>query len=71
MAEEPVAPETVQYMRRALRLAATELAVAAIEVVAIDDNAKRFYERLGFLSLHDNPRHMYLSIKTAGKLGLT
>jgi ribosomal protein S18 acetylase RimI-like enzyme len=60
----------VDAIRRAKRLAATDLAVAAIEVIAIDEHAKSFYSRLGFVSLLDDPRHMYLSMKTADKLNL-
>ncbi len=47
-----------------------QVAVFAVEVDAIDDKAKAFYERYGFVSLLDEPRHMYLAMKTIESLGL-
>jgi hypothetical protein len=35
-----------------------------VEVVAIDDEAKRFYEKYDFLPLLDAERHLYLPMKT-------
>lgn len=45
--------------------AADEVGIHAVEVDAKDAKARSFYEKYGFLSLLDNPLHMFLSIKTA------
>lgn len=47
-----------------------ELGIHAIEVVAIDDAAKRFYLKYGFTELADDPHHLFLSMKTVRALGL-
>lgn len=38
--------------------------VFAVEVLAIDAEAKRFYQKYGFVSLLDNALHLYLPLKT-------
>jgi GNAT superfamily N-acetyltransferase len=48
---------------RALRFSES-IAAHAVEVDAIDDAAKRFYEHHGFIALRDDPRHLYLPIET-------
>ncbi len=48
-----------------------DVAVHAVEVDAIDDGAKAFYERYGFVALLDNPLHMYLPMKQIVGLGLS
>jgi len=48
-----------------------ELGIHAIEVVAIDDAAKGFYLKYGFTELADDPHHLFISMKTVRKLGLT
>jgi ribosomal protein S18 acetylase RimI-like enzyme len=40
------------------------MGVFAADVLAIDENACRFYLKYGFLPLEDNPQHFYLSIAT-------
>jgi GNAT superfamily N-acetyltransferase len=50
-------------LRRCLSLAG-QLGVHAVEVDAIDDQAKAFYERYGFVALQDNPLHLYLPMAT-------
>ncbi len=40
----------------------------AVEVDAIDEQAKRFYEKYGFTPLADNDRHLYLPIGTIEQL---
>jgi GNAT superfamily N-acetyltransferase len=50
-------------LRRCLALA-NQLGVHAVEVDAIDEQAKAFYEKYGFVALEDNPRHLYLPIAT-------
>ena len=54
-------------LARILR-AADSIGIHAVEVVAIDDTAKRFYLKYGFTQLLDDPHHLYLSIKTLKKL---
>lgn len=57
----------VKALRQAAGLA-DEIGVAAVEVDAVDDEARGFYLRYGFTSLIDDPRHLYLPIKTIKKL---
>lgn len=44
------------------------IAAWAVEVVAIDDAARAFYLRYGFLELQDDRRHLYLPMRTVEKL---
>lgn len=46
-----------------------EIAIQAIEVVASSEQARRFYQKYGFLSLLDDPQHLYLAVATLRKLG--
>ena len=46
------------------RSLAKQLGVHAVEVDAIDDQARTFYERYGFVTLQDDPRHLYLPMAT-------
>lgn len=57
-------------LRRAVRLASSEIGARAVEVDAIDDEAKTFYEHLGFVSLLDEKRHLYLPMSVIRKLKL-
>jgi GNAT superfamily N-acetyltransferase len=50
-------------LRRCLSLAG-QLGVHAVEVDAIDEQAKAFYEKYGFVALRDNPLHLYLPVTT-------
>lgn len=43
-----------------IREAAKNVAAHAVVVDAIDDSAKRFYQKYGFLGLTDNPLHLFL-----------
>ncbi len=58
----------------ALRIC-TELAAKvgfhAVEVRAIDDEARGFYQKYGFEPLTDDPLHLYLSMKVVRKLNLS
>jgi GNAT superfamily N-acetyltransferase len=45
---------------RRISSAAEHVAAHAVVLDAIDDDAKRFYERYGFLELTDNPLHLFL-----------
>jgi ribosomal protein S18 acetylase RimI-like enzyme len=47
-----------------------DLGIHAVEVVAIDDAAKRFYLKYGFTELKDDPHHLFMPMKTVRKLRL-
>lgn len=47
-----------------------DLGIHAIEVVAIDEAAKRFYLKYGFMEMLDDPHHLFISLHTVRKLGL-
>jgi GNAT superfamily N-acetyltransferase len=56
-------------LRRCLELS-EKLGIFAVEVLAIDPEAKRFYVKYGFVPLLDNDLHLYLPMKTmADELG--
>ena len=59
----------VDALRRAEYLA-NKIGIRAVEVDAINDDAKRFYGRYGFLALKDDPRHLFLSMSVIRKLRL-
>jgi hypothetical protein len=40
------------------------LGVHAVEVDAIDEQARAFYERYGLVALQDDPLHLYLPMAT-------
>ena len=46
----------------------TEMAIYAVEVHAINDNARRFYERYGFTQFQDHPHHLFLPLATIERL---
>lgn len=49
---------------------AKKIGIQAVEVEAINEKAKRFYEKYGFLTLADDPRHLLLPMKTVRRLKL-
>lgn len=53
-------------LRRCLELSET-VGIFAVEVLAIDTQAKGFYEKYGFLPFLDNELHLYLPIQTIEK----
>ncbi|TDI38304.1 MAG: N-acetyltransferase [Acidobacteria bacterium] len=57
----------VDGLGRSLR-ASKEVGAFAMEVIAKNDSAKRFYEKYGFRELADDKRHLYLSMKKLKKL---
>jgi GNAT superfamily N-acetyltransferase len=57
----------VKALHQAGELAET-VGIAAVEVHAIDDEARGFYLKYGFTSLTDDQHHLYLPIKTINKL---
>jgi GNAT superfamily N-acetyltransferase len=54
-------------LQRATRVE-KEVAVYAIEVIAKDEQIKKFYLKYGFKELLDDKLHLYLSMKTVLKL---
>jgi len=46
------------------RALAGKLGIHAVEVDAIDQKSKAFYEKFGFVALLDNALHLYLPIRT-------
>ena len=59
----------IDALRRSEFLA-TRIGIRAVEVDAINVAAKSFYERYGFLSLSDDPHHLFLPINVVRKLHL-
>jgi len=59
----------IDALRRAQYLAA-HVGVRAVEVDAIDDAARQFYLRFGFVPLLDDPNHLFLSMSVIRKLNL-
>lgn len=57
----------IHAIRVAVRTA-RDVASAVIEVDAIDDAARQFYDHYGFARLPDDPNHLYLSMGDAEKL---
>ncbi len=55
---------------RRCSLSAAEVALYAVEVTAIDEEAKGFYLKYGFTPLLDDPLHLYLSLKAIQHLRL-
>jgi GNAT superfamily N-acetyltransferase len=53
----------VDAMKRCVDIG-ERLGVHAIEVDAIDEGARRFYEKYGFVSLVDDRRHLFLPLAT-------
>ena len=51
-------------------LVAGELGIFAVEVIALDADARRFYQKYGFAELADDDLHLYLPIKMIERLGL-
>ncbi|HLA63934.1 MAG TPA: GNAT family N-acetyltransferase [Rhodothermales bacterium] len=50
-------------LKRALAIS-EELGVYAVELDALSEGARRFYERYGFTPLEDDPLHLYLPMRT-------
>lgn len=56
-------------LRRACYLA-DQIGIRAVEVDAIDDSAKAFYLKYGFVPLLDDQRHLFLTMQVIRKLNL-
>jgi ribosomal protein S18 acetylase RimI-like enzyme len=50
--------------------ASQEIGIFAVEVRALNDDARRFYVHFGFQPLADDPLHLYLTLRAIRKLGL-
>ena len=59
----------IDALRRADHIA-RHIGVRAVEVHAIDDDARGFYLKYGFVSLHDDPNHLYLPMHLVRQLHL-
>ncbi len=59
----------VDALRRAEFLA-SRVGIQAVEVDAINESARRFYEKFGFHTFADDPRHLFLPMKVIRKLKL-
>ena len=59
----------IDALRRADHIA-RHIGVRAIEVHAIDGDARGFYLKYGFVSLHDDPNHLYLPMHVVRQLDL-
>lgn len=59
----------LDIFKNALRVTAY-MAVFAIEVDALHEKAREFYQHYGFQSADDDPNHLYIALKTVRKLGL-
>jgi GNAT superfamily N-acetyltransferase len=59
----------VDSLLRTVRLS-EQIGIRAMEVHAIDEAARAFYLRYGFVSLADDPKHLYLPIQAIRRMGL-
>jgi GNAT superfamily N-acetyltransferase len=59
----------IDAFRRVLSIA-NQFGIYAIEVFALNENAKKFYLKYGFAPLQDDEFHLYLPIKIIKKLNL-
>jgi GNAT superfamily N-acetyltransferase len=59
----------IDALRRALDVS-TVIGIRAVEVDAIDERSRSFYLKYGFVSLLDDPSHLFLPIRVIRKLAL-
>lgn len=59
----------IDALKRAAQ-ASEQLGIYAVEVRALNENARRFYLKYGFTSLLDDEMHLYLPMRTIRKLKL-
>jgi len=59
----------IDALRRAAHIA-EHIGIRAVEVHALDDDARRFYLALGFVPLIDDRQHLFLPMATIRKLSL-
>ncbi len=65
----PVGPQGIGPLLRSGSLA-THLGIRAVEVDAIDEDARRFYPRFGFTPLIDDANRLFLPMHVVRKLQL-
>ncbi len=59
----------IDALQRSLHIA-EQIGIRAVEVHAVDETARQFYMKYGFIPLLDSPDHLYLSIRVIRKLNL-
>jgi GNAT superfamily N-acetyltransferase len=59
----------IDALRRAVRIS-DQIGIRAVEVNAIDNSARKFYLRYGFVPLRDDSHHLFLPIRVIRKLKL-
>jgi GNAT superfamily N-acetyltransferase len=59
----------IDALRRSLQIS-QQVGIRAVEVDAIDDQARNFYLKFGFCSLLDDPHHLFLPMHEIRKLKL-
>jgi GNAT superfamily N-acetyltransferase len=59
----------IDALRRAQH-SSEQVGIRAVEVDALDDAARRFYLKFGFVSLADDLNHLFLAMHVVRKLGL-
>jgi GNAT superfamily N-acetyltransferase len=59
----------IDALRRAQHIS-EEVGIRAVEVDALDEAARRFYLKFGFVSLADDLNHLFLGMHVIRKLGL-
>ena len=59
----------VDALRRSLQIS-EQVGIRAVDVDALDQDARSFYQKFGFRSLLDDPRHLFLPIHEIRKLKL-
>jgi GNAT superfamily N-acetyltransferase len=59
----------IDALRRSVKLS-EHLGIGAMEVEAIDEHARRFYLKWGFIPLVDDPKHLFLAMHVIRKLRL-
>ena len=55
---------------RRTELLTQQLGIRAVEVDAIDESARQFYLKFGFIPLEDDPSHLFLPMNVIRKLDL-
>jgi GNAT superfamily N-acetyltransferase len=51
-------------------LVAEKVGIYAVELFALSENAKNFYQKYGFVALNDDDKHLYLPVETLKNSGL-
>jgi GNAT superfamily N-acetyltransferase len=59
----------IDALRRVSHIA-DQVGIRAVEVDALDESARQFYLKFGFVALRDDPLHLFLSMQVIRKLRL-